>query len=247
MNFIGIDISKVSTSMVIETDEKEYIFSYNTNKPTYKWNKCIENIVKIKTYEYDNSKDNYSDSEIDKLKNFSKISNDLIEDIINTIVSTKPTIIYIEGYSYGKDSSQIIDLVGIGSIVRSKIFENIPNIKKIKIIAPKSLKLIACEMIYGYEMINIGKKKEKIVKIINTSEDGKKGGDFDKKDMFKMILKSHNKCILDKFYNENVEEILSLKTFPKPLEDINDAWLLKEIIKYEYRHELKEQHINIGF
>lgn len=247
MNFIGIDISKVSTSMVIETGEKEYIFSYNTNKSTYKWNKNIEHVVKIRTYEYDNSIDNYSETELDKLKNFSKISNDLLEDIITTIVSTQPTIIYIEGYSYGKDSSQIIDLVGIGSIVRAKIYENIPNIKQIKIIAPKSLKLTACEMVYGYEMINIGKKKEKIVKIINTNKDGKKGGDFDKKDMFELILESSTKCILDSFYTDNIEEILSLKTFPKPLEDINDAWLLKEIIKYEYRHELKEQHINIGF
>jgi len=247
MNFIGIDTSKVSTSMVIETGEKEYIFSYNTNKPTYKWNKNINHIVKIRTYEYDNSIENYSETEFDKLKNFSKISNDLLEDIISTIVSTEPTIIYIEGYSYGRDSSQIIDLVGIGSIVRAKIYENIPNIKQIKIIAPKSLKLIACEMVYGYEMVDIGKKKEKIVKVINTNKDSKKGGDFDKKDMFELILESTTPCILDSFYTDNLDEILSLKTFPKPLEDINDAWLLKEIIKYEYRHELKEQHINIGF
>lgn len=244
MNFIGLDISKISTSMVIEIDEKEYIFSYNTNKPNYKWNKCIENIAKIKTYQYNNTLDNYSDSEIDKLKIFSKISNDLLSDINNTIITTEPTIIYIEGYSYGKDSSQIIDLVSIGSIIRTKIFENVPNIKKIKIVAPKSLKLIACEMIYGYKMVNIGKKKEKIVKIINTNKNGKKGGDFDKKDMFTMILDSHNKCILNKFYNENLKEILSLKIIPKPLEDINDAWLLKEIIKYEYKQELDIKNKN---
>jgi len=237
MNLIGLDISKISTSMVIEVNkEKEYIFSYNTNKPTYKWNKSIENIVKIRTYEYDNTIDNYSDLEINKLSIFTKISNDLIDDIVTTIDATKETIIYIEGYSYGKDSSQIIDLVGVGSIIRGKIFESIPNIKKIKIIAPKSLKLTSCEMVFGYEMVNIGKKKEKIVKQINTM-DGKKGGDFDKKDMFKLILDSKSNCILDKFYVENTEEILSLKTFPKPLEDINDAWLLKEIIKYEFGDE----------
>ena len=247
MNFIGIDISKISTSMVIETREKEYIFSYNTNKQTYKWNKNIDHIVMIRTYKYDNNIDNYSEIELDKLKIFSKISNDLLEDIITTIIPTQSTIIYIEGYSYCKNSSEIIDLVGIGSIIRAKIYENVPNIKQIKIIAPKSLKLIACEMVYGYEMVNIGKKKEKIVKIINTNKEGKKGGDFDKKDMFKLILENSTKCVLNNFYTNNIEEILSLKTFPKPLEDINDAWLLKEIIKYEYGHELKEQNNNIGF
>lgn len=233
MNLIGLDISKISTSMVIEVDEKEFIFSYNTNKPTYKWNKCIENLVKIRTYEYDNTIDNYSESEINKLTIFTKISNDLIEDIVTTIDTSKETIIYIEGYSYGRDPGPIIDLVGIGTIIRGKILESIPNVKKIKIIAPKSLKLTACEMVYGFEMVNIGKRKEKIVKQINTNKDGKKGGDFDKKDMFDLILESDSKCILDTFYDENYDEISALKTFPKPLEDIDDAWLLKEIIRYE--------------
>lgn len=232
MNLIGLDISKISTSMVIETNGKEHIFSYNTNKPSYKWNKNIENIVKIRTYEYNNKLDTYSEIEIDKLNVFSRISSDLVQDIVETI-SNEPTIIYIEGYSYGKDSSQIIDLVSIGSVIRTKIFESVQNIEKIKIVAPKSLKLIACEMVYGYKLINVGRKKEKIVKVINSNKEGKKGGDFDKIDMFKMILDYNNKSILDSFYNENLEELLSLKYFPKPLEDINDAWLLKEIIKYE--------------
>lgn len=233
MNYIGIDISKVSTAMVIEIKDKEFMFSYNNNKPTYKWNKCIDNIVKIRTYEYDNTIENYSESELDKLTNFIKISNDLIEDILSTIDTSKETIIYIEGYSYGRDPGPIIDLVGIGTIIRGKILEIIPNVKQIKIIAPKSLKLTACEMIYGSEIIDIGKRKPKIVKVVNTNSDGKKGGDFDKKDMFEMIMKCETKCILDIFYTENKEEISALKTFPKPLEDIDDAWLLKEIIKYE--------------
>ena len=85
MNYIGIDISKISTGMVIETNGKEYIFSYNTNKPTYKWNKAINDICKIRTYEYDNTIEEYTKKEIDKLTQFINISNDIVEDALSVI------------------------------------------------------------------------------------------------------------------------------------------------------------------
>ena len=235
MNYIGLDISKISTAMSIETNDINYLFSYNTNKVTSKWNKGIQNIkgVKIRTYEYDNEIDNYSEKEINKLKLFLNISNDLIEDLLSVINKNEESIIYIEGYSYGRDPGPIIDLVGIGTIVRGKLYENIPLIKRIKIIAPKSLKLICCEMIYGSKMIDIGKRKSKIIKEINTNNNGIKGGDFSKHDMFQAIIDSNSDYNLNDYFIENYKAIKEIKTFPKPIEDIDDAWLLKEIIKFE--------------
>lgn len=234
MNYIGLDISKISSAVSIETKYNQYLFSYNTHKPTYKWNKLIkdEEGVFIRNYEYSNEIKNYSKSEINKLIIFIKISNDIIKDILSVIDKNDNTLIYAEGYSYSKNPGPIIDLVGISSLIRSKLYENIPNIKEMKIIAPKSLKLISCEMVYGFKMIEKGKRKIKIIKEINTNNKNIKGGDFTKHDMFQAIIDHKKPYNLNKIFDEKYNEIISVKTFPKPLEDLNDAYLLKEIIKY---------------
>lgn len=230
-NYIGLDISKVSTAMVIKTNDDYFVFSYNNKKLTYKWNKLISEKVNIKHYEY-LSDDDYSISEIYKLKTFLNIANDITKDILNTININinNETVIFIEGYSYSKDAGPIIDLVGIGSIIRGKIYEMVPNIKQMKIIAPKSLKSQTCEKVYGFEMVDKGKRKPKIVKEINTNKEGVRGGDFTKTDMFKAIMDLNVDWSLMDIYKDMYDDLISLKTFPKPLEDINDAFLLLQII-----------------
>jgi len=234
MNKIGLDISKVSTGLSIEVKGKNYLFSYNTMKITSKWNKVLKDIdgIVIRTYEYDNTIENYSESEIDKLGRFIEIANDVINDILSVIDINDETTCYLEGYSYGKNVGPIIDLVGIGATIRGKLYEHIPNIKEIKIIAPKSLKLQTCEMVYGAEIKDIGKRKPKIVKIINNSVDDVKGGDFQKIDMYKAIKYYDRDHLLSQLFDEKNEEISSVKTFPKPIEDLNDALLLKELIDF---------------
>jgi len=125
MNYIGIDISKISTGLSIESNNKNYLFSYNTMKITSKWNKVLNEItnMKIRTYNYDNNIKDYSKSEINKLENFIQISNDIIADILSVINTNEDTIIYAEGYSYGKNPGPLLDLVGIGSTIRSKIMK----------------------------------------------------------------------------------------------------------------------------
>ena len=97
--------------------------------------------------------------------------NDVVKDILSVINVDDDTTIYLEGYSYGQSVGPLIDLIGIGSSIRSKLYENIPNIVEMKIIAPKSLKLITCEMAYGAVIKDIGKRKPKIVKVINNNDD----------------------------------------------------------------------------
>ena len=235
MNLIGLDISKVSTGMAIEVNNINYLFSYNTSKPTQKWNKILDTIdnVTIRTYEYDNTIEDYSESEINKLVQFINISNDIIEDILSVIDIKDETIIFLEGYSYGKNPGPLLDLVGIGSSVRSKVYENIPNIKEMKVIAPKSLKLQSCEMVYGAVIKDIGKRKPKIVKIITNNKNNIKGGDFQKIDMHDAIIKSDCNHALKQLFIDKDGEIRATKTFAKPIEDLNDALLLKELIKFK--------------
>jgi len=235
MNLIGLDISKVSTGMAIEVNGENFLFSYNTSKPTQKWNKILSTIdnVKIRTYEYDNTISDYSESEINKLTKFINISNDIIKDILSVINIEDDTILYLEGYSYGKNPGPLLDLVGIGATVRSKIYETIPNIIEMKIIAPKSLKLITCEMVYGAEIKDIGKRKSKIVKIINNNDNDIKGGDFHKIDMYDAIVKYNHKHTLEQLFIDKDDDIRGTKSFPKPIEDLNDALLLKEIITFK--------------
>lgn len=230
-NYIGLDISKNSTAMVIEANSIDYLFSYNTLAAEYKWNKFCSKVCQIKTYNEQNSTTNYSESEVLKLIHFSKISSDILQDILNTIDMNNETIIYIEGYSYGKESSQIIDLVGIGSIIRNKIYENIQNIS-IKIISPKSLKMEVCKAIYGVNLVNIGKKRPKIVEKINTNKLGIAGGNFTKTDMFHSIIDDPIDSIWRSLLDSHKDDILKNKSIPKPIEDINDAFLLKKIGKF---------------
>lgn len=235
MNLIGLDISKISTGLSIESNGENYLFSYNTMKKTNNWNKILNDIdnVTIRTYDYDNNILDYSESEINKLKIFSKISNDLITDILSVINIDDETIVYLEGYSYGKNPGPLLDLVGIGSLIRNKLYEYIPNLNLIKIIAPKSLKLSTCEMVYGASFVDIGKRKENITKIINNNENNVKGGDFQKIDMYNAIKKYNCPHLLEKLFIEKDLDIISVKTFPKPIEDLNDALLLKELIKFK--------------
>ena len=234
MNFIGLDISKVSTAMAIETSGKEYLFSYNNQKESNKWCKSLSEAgVNIKFYEYDNDIDEYSLSEINKLQTFIKISNDIIKDILAIINKDEETIIFNEGYSYGQNVGPLIDLVGIGALVRAKVYENIPNIKEMRIISPKSLKTITAEMVYGSDMVTSGVRVIKTEKVIRTNKEGIKGGDFDKIHMFQAIVDLNKEFKLSNYIKEYYDEIKALKSFPKPLEDINDAWLLKEIIKFQ--------------
>ena len=108
MNLIGLDISKISTAMVIEKDNKDFIFSYNNKSIKSKWNKFMSDVAYIKSYTYEKN-DIYSKSEILKLDIFLKIANSLIEDIKSVIDESQKTIIYIEGYSYGQSLGPIID------------------------------------------------------------------------------------------------------------------------------------------
>lgn len=230
MNIIGIDSSKVSTGMAIKSNKGEFLFNYTTKDKNYKWIKLTSDIVKYFHFSTNEEKDDsYSDSEVKKLITFSLVSNEVLKNVKNHIDEKEETIIKIEGYSYGSGVGDIIDLVGIGQSIRIKLIENIPNISKIEIIAPKRLKTLCCEYAYGKPKQAVSEKTGKLLKkwIPSRNNDGIVGGDFTKHEMFKAMIDCNLKTPLTDFYKEYFDKLHGMKKIIKPFEDLNDAiWLI---------------------
>jgi len=198
--------------------------------------KLTKDFINLRFFTYEKS-DDYSESEIYKLNTFSKIALNVLKDVLTAIDPLEESIIGIEGFNYNKFSgNSIIDIVSISTCIRLLLLLNIPNIVKYKIIAPKSLKSRACEIVYGIPEPKIGKNgkplKEKLVSF--RPSDGLKGGDFDKCDMFRAIYDGEIKSPIYQFYLDNKNELLSYKEVKKPMEDINDAILLLKIMETDY-------------
>ena len=231
MNFVGLDISKISTAMSIENSKGEnFLFNYTTKDPNYLWVKRTSEIINFRYYDY-LDRETYSESELEKLRNFVNIANDIIKDIKNSIIDNYPVYIQLEGYSYGSNVGPLIDLVGIGTIIRGKLLEHVPNVKLIEIVAPLSLKTQTAEYVYGYEMVEKGKRVVRLTKVVNTNEDGVPGKSFSKHDMFKALMDAKLEVPVFEFYEIYKDDLMKMKNLPKPFDDINDAIFCKEIIK----------------
>jgi hypothetical protein len=230
-NYIGIDISKTSTGISVNSCKGHFLFNYTTHDLNYKWIKRTSDLINFRHFEY-KEVDDYSENEIIRLKIFSDISNQIIHDILNHIDINEKSCFGVEGYSYGQLLGPIIDLVGISTGIRMKILENIPNIEVIKIIAPKKVKTLTCELVYGLQEAKLGKKGQPLKEHVSAiNNNGIKGGDFEKRDMFFAMLEYNLYSPILKFCIENKDEILKTKTLPKPFDDIIDSLFIKEIIK----------------
>ena len=69
MNYIGIDISKISTGLCIEANGQTHLFNYTTKDLNYKWIKATSDSINFRHIKYEEC-DVYSESEILKLKQF---------------------------------------------------------------------------------------------------------------------------------------------------------------------------------
>lgn len=227
MNYIGLDPSLISTGLVVNGK----IFNYcrkndATNKSGLsKWFKYTEDELILRFVEY-RDYDSYSSGELIKLKDYDKITSMIISDIEDNIDKSQPTKIGIEGYSYSSDAGSIIDLVTFSTLLRKKLFDYISQ--DIIVFSPSSLKLEACKL--TYPPINEGKKKEKWV---YRNNEGIPGGSFTKHAMFLSIIENNN--LNDNWSNlcrTLKSDIMGASKVPKPFEDINDAILLFNILKW---------------
>jgi hypothetical protein len=226
MNIIGIDPSLISTGIVINGK----IFNYCRESDAYnksglsKWFKLCEQYVTLKFTDFHKFSD-YSEGELVKLKDYDRITDIILSDIESNIDKSKDTKVAIEGYNFGASVGDLIDLVAFSTLLRKKLFDYVT--KDILVLSPLTLKQESCKL--TYPPIDIGKKKPKLV---YKNHDGMAGGLFTKIEMFLSIVE--NESLNDDWSNhlKSIKnEVLENKTIKKPYEDVNDAYLLYQILK----------------
>ncbi len=216
MNYIGIDISLNSTAVFIETSEKKSIISITNKGDRNIYIKELSRYGVVFLYFDREKSDNYSENEILKIRHYNMVSTLLVSEIVKRIELKEKTYCQIEGYSFSKNTSSILDIVSLSTLIRSKLIESIPDLD-MTIISPSSLKLETCKMVY--DPVNIGIKKSKFV---FRNNQGISGGSFKKPQMFRAMIEGN---IDTPIYEMLVsyKDLMDRDKIPNPIEDIIDA------------------------
>jgi hypothetical protein len=233
MNFIGIDPSLISTAVVINGEIINYCKeSKATNKKGLsKWFKSADPFCSYSFIEYRDF-ENYSEGEITKLKDYDSITDQIIDDILSKINRIEETWVGIEGYNFGAQVGDLIDLVTFSTLLRKKLFDKVTE--NIEVLSPTSLKLESCKFSYKPTIKEIGKRKKRIVEEFKNNL-GIPGGKFTKREMCLAIIDNEDVCDdWSKYIKSIKKEIMEGKNIPKPHEDINDAWFLYHILKKKH-------------
>ena len=235
-NIVALDPSLISTALVVSSGDTFKMYNYCRESSAFgktgikKWFKLAEQFVTYKFIEYREFKD-YSEGELTKLKDYDKISDGIISDILSNIDTSKPTKIGIEGYSFSSTAGDIIDLVTFSTLLRKKLFDQISE--DITVLSPSTLKLESCKLTYPPIVSETGKKVKK-VKIEYRNTLGLAGGSFTKTDIFLAIVENN---IWNDYWTKHCKlvksDVLGIATIPKPYEDVNDAFLIYNVLKKE--------------
>lgn len=217
MNLIGIDISIDSTALCISRNNEMIISNFTVQKRNSGWIKKTMDVIDYEFINYTYKDiDNYTESEIMKLREFDHVTDIIFNKIIGNIDKKENTIIAVEGYNYGLVGNSIIDIVTFSTLLRLKLLD-VPKLERIIIISPKTVKTMVCEMVYGYETTRSGKK------IINKNKEGISGGNFNKKDIMVALMDMKGDDKLSKLLDKYKDDLLKLKNVPKPVDDIIDS------------------------
>ena len=233
MNIVAIDPSLISTALVVSSQASFKIYNYCRESKAYgkkgmtKWFKSAEEFVELKFIEYREFQD-YSEGELTKLKDYDKITDQIIVDILSNIDSSKETKVGIEGYNFGAQVGDLIDLVTFSTLLRKKLYDKVS--KDIWVMSPSTLKLESCKLTYEPIRTEIGKKVVKI-KEEYRNKIGIPGGKFTKNDMALAIIENDN---LNDYWAKHCklikDDLTSVSTIQKPYEDVNDAYLIYQIL-----------------
>lgn len=228
-NYIGLDISLNSTAVFIENGNGKFILSFTNKKDNNIYIKELDRYG-VKFFHFNREvSDDYSINEILKLKHYNVISKLITDEIIKVIDLSKKTHCNIEGYSFSKNTSSILDIVSLSTLIRSSLIQSIQDID-ISIISPSTLKLETCKLVY--KPVNIGIKKPKFIFVNNQ---GISGGSFKKPQMFRAIIEGN---IDTPIYDMLVtyKDLMDREKIPNPIEDIIDATFACKIkIKHDIR------------
>ena len=221
-NIVGIDPSTTCTGLYINGEA--YCIApehsvYNRKAEMVKWYKLASEYANIRTFSKEKYDKNFTDSELQKLSMYDDISNRILGIILDKVDDVHSTICIIEGFSYNAAADHLIDLVTFSTLLRVKLYN---AGFALEIVPPATLKLLSAKL--TYEPINVGKKKPKLEW---RNSNGVSGGKFTKHDMLSSIAENSKlKEEWAEFIKSNFETISSMKSIPKPIEDINDAYLL---------------------
>jgi hypothetical protein len=228
-NIVAIDPSLISTALVVASNDSFKMFNYCKESKVYgkkamtKWFKMAEEHITYRFIDY-REFESYSEGELIKLKDYDKVSDTIINDILDNIDKSLPTKIGIEGYSYSSDAGSIIDLVTFSTLLRKKLFDRVSE--DIEVLSPSTLKLECCKLSYPPILKESGKKVIKITEEYRNPI-GIPGGKFTKLDIFESIV---DNTIWDDEWTKHCklirDDIRSVSTIPKPYEDINDSFIL---------------------
>lgn len=228
MNIIAIDPSLNCTAVVINGSPHVFTFSnmvYN-KKGDYKiWFDRFSDVVSYHTLEPMDKNCDYSALEMQKLVQHVAMACGIASIIEDTIDLTEETLIGIEGYSYSSKTNAVLDLVAFGTILRKQLSEL--NGVRLEIIPPLQVKQKACIMAYGQEVNKKGKP------LPCRNPDGLAGSKFKKQNMLTTLLdvgKLANYEYVNKV-KEYKNDIQNMANVPKPIEDVNDAFLIYGILQ----------------
>ncbi len=229
MNIIGIDPSLVSTAMVVNGKIINYCRESDaTNKSGLsKWFKVSEGLCDLRYITY-RKFEGYSEGEIIKLMDYDSITQLIVTDILDNIDVNEETKVMIEGYNFGAQVGDLLDLVTFSTLLRKKIFDQVTE--DIFVISPTQLKLATCKLTYPPIEREVGVRKKRIERKYRNNI-GIAGGNFTKTHMMLSIIE--NKEIDTVWFNHVKsikDDLLGKKTVPKPYEDINDAVLMYHIL-----------------
>lgn len=224
MNIVTIDPSQNSTAICVN-GELHVIAKRDiavTKSGSYKkWFKKVDELCEIHLFDLNFDNTNYNLLENSKLTTYSNIAK-TVEKIL-TEHNISDATICIEGYSFSSASGKLIDLVTIGTLIRCAV---LPFASELIIMSPSELKANACEL--TYPPTDIGKRKPIMV---YQNNEGVKGGSFKKHEMFKAITENNDIISPWATFLSNVsDDVMNAKDVPKPIDDLNDAYLLYQII-----------------
>jgi len=232
MIFIGLDVSKISTALCVEKDGIINLYSYTNKKDNNIWVRNTKDFINYRhiTYDYDKEED-YSKSEILKLKEFDAVTDLIINDIFDNIKILDSVRVGIEGFSYGsKNKGPIFDLIEFTTFLKYKLIHKLPKYSDITIISPLTLKTQTCKMVYNPRIELKGKKVIKEIAHIENNK-GIQASKFDKWDMFYAFIESDIKMEIKTWCMDNLNEITKGKDVFKPADDCIDSIFLMELVK----------------
>lgn len=227
MNIISIDPSLTCTAMCI--NGKFHVYTSNTTAKTKtekfkRWFSVMEPYVEYRVFDGVPNNLSNSETEIAKINLYNKITDMILSDIALNMNDDHDTLVCMEGYSHSKATSSLLDLVAFSTLLRSKLL--IDTDTHLMIISPSTLKVRSCELTYGARFNPKGKR----ISCINCN--GVSGGRFKKPEMLEALL--DNEKLASDWYigilRSECSDIMDLASIPKPIEDMNDAKLMYEII-----------------